>query len=236
MLVKDGMHERIARAQREDPLLHVIFKMLETTEYEDYLACNDVLCKVIREVRKVVIPKGMQDIIGAAHKLGHFGVKKTMEMLQRQHWFHDMKRRIERFIHNYVPCILGNRKMGKLEGLLNAIPKGDVPMDTIHLDHIGSLENPFKKFYKHILVLVDRFSKFIWLFPIKTITTREVIEKLKIHQQNFGNPRRFVSDRGTAFTSEEFGSYCEDEGILHQTIAAGVPRGNGQVERLNNVY
>ena len=42
-----------------------------------------------------------------------------------------------------------------------------------------------------------------------------------------------ISDKGSAFTLEEFNSYCEREGIKHLTITTGLPRANGQVERLN---
>ena len=40
-------------------------------------------------------------------------------------------------------------------------------------------------------------------------------------------------DRGTAFSSDEFRQYCEDEGIKHSMITTGLPRANGQVERIN---
>ena len=34
------------------------------------------------------------------------------------------------------------------------------------------------KAYKHILVIVDGFSKFVWLYPTKSTTTKEVLNKL----------------------------------------------------------
>ncbi|GFU79325.1 retrovirus-related Pol polyprotein from transposon 297 [Trichonephila clavipes] len=41
------------------------------------------------------------------------------------------------------------------------------------------------------------------------------------------------SDRGSAFTSKLFNDYCDEENIQHLQIATGVPRGNGQVERIH---
>ena len=66
-------------------------------------------------------------------------------------------------------------------------------------------------------------------------TTEEVIKRIREHQKVFGNPRRFISVRGTTFTSEEFEDYCKSEGIQHCKITTGLPRGNGQVERVNSV-
>ena len=107
-----------------------------------------------------------------------------------------------------MACILGNRKAGKQEGLLNPIPKGEVPLDTIHLDHIGPLVAS-KKGYQHLLVLVDSFAKFAWIYPTKSTTTEEVLKRIREHQKVFGNPRRFISDRGTGLflCSNDFMAY-----------------------------
>ena len=102
--------------------------------------------------------------------------------------------------------ILGKKKYGKKEGFLHPIPKGDVPFDTMHMDHIGPLPSTNKS-YKHLLTMIDGFTKFAWIFPTKSTGTQEVLDKWKIHQQNFGNPRRVITDRGTAFTSHEFHDY-----------------------------
>ncbi|GAB0096701.1 hypothetical protein DMENIID0001_122480 [Sergentomyia squamirostris] len=42
----------------------------------------------------------------------------------------------------------------------------------------------------------------------------------------------FISDQGTAFTSEHFASFCKSNDIKHSLIAAKTPRANGQVERI----
>ncbi|XP_039968222.1 uncharacterized protein LOC120780003 [Bactrocera tryoni] len=62
-----------------------------------------------------------------------------------------------------------------------------------------------------------------------------VVDKLKRQAAVFGNPRRIITDRGAAFTSHLFSEYCESEGIQHLMIATGVPKGNGQVERIHKI-
>lgn len=57
--------------------------------------------------------------------------------------------------------------------------------------------------------------------------------KLDLQKHTFGNPFQIITDRGTAFTSLEFKQYCEEEGIKHSTITTGLPRANGQIERIN---
>ncbi|KAG5335592.1 BYR3 protein, partial [Acromyrmex heyeri] len=52
-------------------------------------------------------------------------------------------------------------------------------------------------------------------YPTKSTTSKEVITKLQIQSQTFGNPAGIITDRGTAFSSLEFQNYCEEEGIKH---------------------
>ncbi|GFW67761.1 retrovirus-related Pol polyprotein from transposon gypsy [Trichonephila clavipes] len=103
---------------------------------------------------------------------------------------------------------------------------------TYHVDFIGPLPSTNKN-YQHIFTVVDAFTKFTWLYPVKTVSAESALEKLKQQQKTFGNPIRIISDRGSAFTSKLFNDYCDEENIQHLQIATGVPRGNGQVERIH---
>ncbi|CAI6368075.1 unnamed protein product [Macrosiphum euphorbiae] len=69
--------------------------------------------------------------------------------------------------------------------------------------YVGPLTNT-PRGYKHILVIIDEFTKFCWLFPTKSITSKEVQDKMNILQATFGNPTRMISDHGAAFKSGEF--------------------------------
>jgi len=73
------------------------------------------------------------------------------------------------------------------------------------------------------------------MYPTKTTNAKKVINHLKNQQRIFGNQRRIISDRGSAFTSSDFRDYCSEENIEHILITTGVPRGNGQVERINHI-
>lgn len=66
------------------------------------------------------------------------------------------------------------------------------------------------KLYKYLLVIVDGFSKFIWIYPTKT-SNKEVLDKLTAMQQHFGNSQRVITDKGIAFTSSNFNDYCKTE-------------------------
>ena len=178
------------------------------------------------------MPKGLQEeILKRTHEIGHFAVKKTAEVLAQEYWIDKMEQRIEKHISNCLTCILGARKAGKAEGKLNPIPKGEAPLHTFHMDHVGPLATTKKK-YKHLLSMVDAFSKYTWIFATKSTGTEKILEKLRLLQQHFGSPQRIITDRGAGFMSHDFAKHCREEDIEQLTITAGVPRGNRQVERV----
>lgn len=49
----------------------------------------------------------------------------------------------------------------------------------------------------------------------------------------FGNPKKIVSDRGTAFTSQEFENFLKEKKIVHRLVAVAAPWANSLVERVN---
>lgn len=88
------------------------------------------------------------------------------------------------------------------------------------MDHLGPTTET-KKQCNYLLTIIDAYTKFVWIFPTKSTTSKETINKLKFHQQHFGNSSRIISDRGTAFTSHEFEQYCEEEGGRSQQKCPG---------------
>lgn len=109
----------------------------------------------------------------------------------------------------YSKCILVDKKAGKQGGLLHPIPKKLVSLNSFHMDHLGPIQST-KKNYNHISSVIDAFTKFVWLFPVKLITANETLSKLQIITVIFGNPNRIVADKGSAFKSNDFNDFCKD--------------------------
>ena len=143
-----------------------------------------------------------------------------MELVERDYHIANLQKRVDDVISNCVPCILGAKKQGKQEGLLNPIPKGDVPLDTFHVDHVGPIPSTAKSSSE--FVGDSGCIHQVHVFATKTRNATEVV-------------RRIISDRGGAFTSNEFEEYCKERDIQHLLITTGVPRANRQVERVNKI-
>jgi len=82
-------------------------------------------------------------------------------------------------------------------------------------------------------MIVDAFTRFTWLCPVQTTSTKEVIKHLKSIFAVFEKPSNLVSDRGTAFMSRDFEEFVQSLQIKHRKIAVASPWANGLVERVN---
>lgn len=180
------------------------------------------------------VPKAMEsNVIRSCHDdMAHIGLEKVVENIRRIYWFPDMKLKVRDYIFNCLKCIEYSPITGKREGYLHNIPKGDRPFLTVHVDHLGPLEKT-KNSNKFILVVIDSFSKFVKCYPSKTTKTEEVVLHLKNYFRTYSKPKRLVSDRGTAFTSNDFKTFLLSESVEQILIATGTPRANGQVEIVN---
>ncbi|GFW30964.1 transposon Ty3-I Gag-Pol polyprotein [Trichonephila clavipes] len=86
-------------------------------------------------------------------------------------------------------------------GISKSYSKEDVPLSTYHVDFIGPLPSTNKR-YQHILT-IDAFTKFTWLYPVKSTTLEDALDKLKLQQKTFGNPKRIITDKGSPFNPKD---------------------------------
>ncbi|XP_037806852.1 uncharacterized protein LOC119600595 isoform X1 [Lucilia sericata] len=236
IIAEDSLISKIIRLQNQDEDLKIIREILKNKpSYNEYFLKGDVLYKMSDDYELLVIPKGMYaEIIKTAHEKGHFSIKKTKELIYKEYFIPKLEEKIQKLISNCIPCIINNRKRGRQEGELHPLSKEAIPLHTYHIDYLGPLEST-NKMYNHIFAVIDSFTKFCWLYPTKTTSAKDAISRLQSQNVIFGNPLHIISDRGSAFTSEDFKTYCAEEKINHILITTGLPRANGQVERLNSV-
>jgi transposase InsO family protein len=102
------------------------------------------------------------------------------------------------------------------------------------LDMIG----PFKKAqegYTHVLIAIDKFTKWIEYKPIASLTSAKAVEFIQDIIFRFGIPNSIITDLGSNFTSSEFFDFCEQKSIQIKYASVAHPRANGQVERANEM-
>jgi transposase InsO family protein len=225
---------RIAGMQQQDEWIRRITSG-EQPLPDGVVSDGGILYKQQDGKRLLVVPtQAAQQLIQEIHGQGHFGARKMKVEFEKKYYVPRFEQLARQCLQNCIHCLMVENKTGRGEGFLQPIPKGEGPMETWHIDHLGPLPSTSKR-YEYILSVVDGFSKFTWLFPVKRTAVDEALKKLEVLADVFGYPRRIVADRGAAFTSGRFRNFCECNGIELHHITTGVPRGNGQVERVHRV-
>ena len=69
------------------------------------------------------------------------------------------------------------------------------------------------------------------MIPSSSATSNETIKKLRTVFVNFGLPEQIVTDNGSAFTSKEFETFLQRNGIQQIRTAPYHTASNGQAER-----
>jgi IS30 family transposase len=87
--------------------------------------------------------------------------------------------------------------------------------------------------YKHILVAVDKFTKWIEVRPVAKVTSEEATKFIRDITHRFGVPNRIITDLGKAFTGSAFWDFCQENTIDVYYSSVAHPRCNGQVECAN---
>jgi len=237
ILVLEGctFNQMLAINQCTDPAIKEIYKSLVNSENQFYELRNGLVYRKSDARLLFYVPANMRDqVIRSCHDdMGHVGINRTIELIKRVYWFPKMNDYVKSHIENCLKCIVFSPKVGKTEGFLKLIEKGTKPFHTIHIDHYGPLNKTVKRF-RHIFVVVDAFTKFLTLYPVRTVNTQEACSKLVEYFSYYSKPIRIVSDRGSCFTSHAFKEFCVVHDIKHVLIAAGSPQANGQVERYNH--
>ena len=106
------------------------------------------------------------------------------------------------------------------------------PFHTVHIDHKGPL-NPMSDGKHHCLVVIDAFSRFIQVYPVKSTDATHTIEAMSTFITSFGIPQKLVYDRGTSFMSTDFSTFLLEFGITHAPRTKWSPWTNGKVEIQN---
>ena len=99
---------------------------------------------------------------------------------------------------------------------------------------VGPLkEGSHKK--KYLLVMVDKFTKWIEAKPIKTDESGPVIDFISGVIHRYGVPHNIITDNGSNFTADEVKTWCANLGIKLDYSSAYHLQTNDQIERANGL-
>jgi transposase InsO family protein len=102
------------------------------------------------------------------------------------------------------------------------------------LDIVGPLRKVPGGF-THLLVTIDKFSKWVEVRPITNLRAEQVVTFFTNIVHLFGGPNSIITDNGSQFTGRKFLEFCEKFHIRVDWAAVAHPQTNSQVECANGM-
>lgn len=109
-------------------------------------------------------------------------------------------------------------------------------LELIHGDLCGPITPETASGYRYFFLLVDDYSRFMWVYFLKSKDEAFKVFKCFRAQVEKSTERKIKvlrTDRGGEFTSKDFKDYCESAGIERHYTTPYTPQQNGVVERRN---
>jgi reverse transcriptase-like protein/integrase-like protein/aspartyl protease len=160
----------------------------------------------------------------------HIGTDKTIDSIQKHFWFPRLRHFVSNYIKHCLVCAVKKTRTGRLQGFISNVQKPSEPMHVLHADCLGPLPVTVEG-YKHVLVLIDAFTKYCMLQPLKTVKTDETKLAFQLFISLFGTPQQITMDAGSNFKNLSMPEYLDSLGITYHYTTPDVHRSNGQVER-----
>ncbi|GJT26733.1 retrovirus-related pol polyprotein from transposon TNT 1-94 [Tanacetum coccineum] len=117
------------------------------------------------------------------------------------------------------------------------VPSDYSKLELLHMDLCGPMRVALINGKKYILVIVDNFSRYTWVyFLLSKDETLEIIKKFITQAQlNYkAKVCKIRTDNGTEFKNATLKAHYEKLGIMQQFSIARTPQQNGVVERRNH--
>ena len=191
-----------------------------------------------RLVKQTAVPRCLRDeLLKSYHDCiaggGHQGFERTYASLRNKYYWPSMYENIRQYVKTCEVCQQSKRAFNAKPPPLQPQPVDDV-FGRWQMDILSGLPTTKDK-YKHILVLVDSYSKWVELFPLRTQEATEVASVLFTEIiSRYGAPRAILSDRGQTFMSKLVKALSELFEIKRSFTSPYHPMTNGMTECKNS--
>ena len=191
-----------------------------------------------RLVKQTAIPVILRDdILKSYHDClaggGHQGFERTYAAIRNKYYWPRMYEDIRQYVKTCEICQQSKRAFNAKPPPLQPQPVDDV-FSRWHMDILSGLPTTKEK-YKHVLLVVDSYSKWCECFPLRTQEATEVAAVLfREIISRYGSPRSLVSDCGRNFMSNLVKALAELFEIKRTYTSAYHPMTNGLVESKNS--
>lgn len=182
------------------------------------------------------VPRGVvQDLVSQAHDhplSAHGGIAKTLERLRGFYYWPRMVIDVKTYVGKCEICKETKAPNYTLRPPMGGQFRTERPFQQLYVDLLGPYPRS-KSGNTFIFIVLDHFSKFVLLKPIRAATSINLtryLEKDVFHL--FGTPQTILSDNGKQFVSKLIENLCKTYGVGQLFTALYSPQANAS-ERVN---
>ena len=220
--LKDGAPKR-EEVKRINPALRSYFANLSQLKLDDGVITRIWVNKDGSEIKLVICPEYLiPTLLKETHDhMAHRGVDGSLSLLRSRFYFYSMQKSVEDWIKSCIVC--ARRKLAHPKAPLVQPDKGYfnhmVYMDLKVLNATPSDD------FNYVMVLVDGFTKFCVLEPLKTKTSMEIFSKIYTSWVCvFGCMQRLITDQAKEFHSQAAQEFYELTSIFKSRTTSWHPQ------------
>lgn len=210
--------ERILQEQQQDPFITKTLAKLRSAPSSTFALGQDGL--LYRQSKdghtRLVIPDSLiLETFNAFHTNPyscHNGVNHTQKLISRVVYFRNMQTRIAELVGS---CQICQRTKPNHRSFTLPLAALDIPPHanfSLAIDLFGPVPTQFTDL-PYGLLITDRYSQYVSVYPLACSTTDAVIQALLKHFSRYGVPHNFRLDNASYFSSEPFRTFAKIHNI-----------------------
>ena len=171
-----------------------------------------------------------------ADSVCHFGLTRTLQMLQRFCWWVGLDQSVRWWIRRCLFCQARKTSRQTIRWPTTLMPLPSGPGQIISVDYFGPLPVT-RNGNKHILLYTGRFSRHVAAYAVtQDELTAEGTARISVEQYIplWGCPHTLLSDNGSQFVARLSLAIYKLMRVCKIATAAFHPKSNGGVERVNH--
>lgn len=226
--VEDAWYDKIKLGVIESPDNFPEFRIVEGELQKKYRKGQDG--HVYQPLWRTLVHRSNRiEILRQNHddpRSAHGGYLKTADRVKKKYFWPKMDIQIRKYVRGCEVC-----KASKPTNEIQRSPMGNFrsasrPWEIVYIDFIGPLPRS-KTGFCYVLVVLDGFSKFVHIHPMRDATAKAAVKCLKEHLfLVYGTPRFLVSDNGSQFTAKLFKEFLSEYDVQSWYTARYHPQAN----------
>jgi hypothetical protein len=170
--------------------------VVDNFHLQDGLLCRlGHICVLSSEQEKMILEPHYNRVAG------HFGIEKTVVMLQKHFYWSKLRQEVSKYIRSYTTYVIA-KPTTKKQDLYTPLPTPNRPWESNSMNYMLGLPST-KRGNDCVFMVVDRFSKMAIMVACKKKITTKATAKLFFERVwvHFGIPQTIVSYQDSQFLS-----------------------------------